>query len=165
MSTSLTIGQLAKAVGVNIQTVRYYERLKLLSPTARKESGYRVYGPTDVQRLRFIKNAQALGFRLKEIAELLSLRVTTPAQCQQVLARADAKLTQVHTKISELQGLAAALRGLIQVCQKGDRTEYCPILRSLEETARPRKGSPRRKGQVARSGQSRSVRRPSATDG
>src|SRR5713101_4209048 len=75
MASGMTIGQLAKEGGVNIETVRYYERLQLLTPTARKPSGYRLYSDDVVRRLRFIKNAQALGFTLEEIAGLLNLRV------------------------------------------------------------------------------------------
>ncbi|MBI4000844.1 MAG: heavy metal-responsive transcriptional regulator, partial [Nitrospira defluvii] len=96
MPAGLTIGQLAKAVGVNIQTVRYYERLKLLNPSARRPSGYRVYGEDEERRLRFIKNAQALGFTLQEIAELLTLSVTSTARCGDVQRRAQAKLTHVE---------------------------------------------------------------------
>ena len=78
----LTIGTLAKEVGVNIETVRYYERLKLLTPTDRKPSGYRLYDGEALTRLRFIKNAQALGFTLHEITELLNLRVSSTAPGQ-----------------------------------------------------------------------------------
>jgi MerR family mercuric resistance operon transcriptional regulator/MerR family gold-responsive transcriptional activator of gol and ges genes len=77
MASQLTIGQLAKSAGVHIQTVRYYERLHLLGPAARASSGYRLYGPEEVRRLRFIKNAKELGFTLREIAELLNLRVSS----------------------------------------------------------------------------------------
>lgn len=84
MMEGRTIGQLAKAVGVNIQTVRYYERLRLLGPSARRPSGYRIYGGDEERRLRFIKNAQALGFTLQEIAELLKLSVTSTARCDDV---------------------------------------------------------------------------------
>ncbi|UVT19679.1 MAG: MerR family transcriptional regulator [Nitrospira sp.] len=75
MAVQLTISQFARIVGVNVQTVRYYERLNLLDPSTRRPSGYRVYGQEQVQRLRFIKKAQALGFTLREIAELIALRI------------------------------------------------------------------------------------------
>jgi len=68
MASQLTIGQLAKSAGVPIQTVRYYERLCLLGPAAKSSSGYRLYGPDEERRLRFIKNAQALGFTLRRSA-------------------------------------------------------------------------------------------------
>jgi len=134
MMEGWTIGQLAKAVGVNIQTVRYYERLKLLSPSARRPSGYRLYGQEEERRLRFIKNAQALGFTLHEIEELLDLRVSSKARCGDVQRRAEAKLRHVEAKVRDLQALARSLRNLIQTCRAGQPTDRCPILQSLEKT-------------------------------
>jgi Hg(II)-responsive transcriptional regulator len=136
MRTGWTIGQLAKVVGVNIQTVRYYERLKLLSLSARRPSGYRVYGEEEERRLRFIKNAQALGFTLQEIAELLKLSVTSTARCGDLQRRAQAKLVQVVAKMHDLQSLARALRNLIRDCRVGQPTIRCPILQTLEKQQR-----------------------------
>ncbi len=133
MMKEWTIGQLAKAVGVNIQTVRYYERLRLLGPSARRPSGYRIYGKDEERRLRFIKNAQALGFTLQEIAELLKLSVTSTARCGDVQRRAQAKLTHVEAKVRDLQALARSLRSLIRDCRAGQPTARCPILQSLEK--------------------------------
>lgn len=132
MTSALTIGKLAKAVGVNIQTVRYYERRSLLSPMARKPSGYRLYGKDALRRLRFIKNAQALGFMLHEIAELLNLRASSKAKCGDVRRKAEAKLAHVKVKVRELQTLGRALQGLIRSCRAGQPTGQCPILTSLE---------------------------------
>ena len=132
MTSALTIGKLAKAVGVNIQTVRYYERRKLLSPMARRPSGYRLYGEDALRRLRFIKNAQTLGFTLHEVAELLNLRVSSVARCGDVQRKAQAKLVQVEAKVRDLRALARALQGLIQNCRAGQPTDRCPILKSLE---------------------------------
>ena len=134
MTVGCTIGQLANAVGVNIQTVRYYERLRLLGPSARRPSGYRIYGEDEERRLRFIKNAQALGFALQEIAELLKLSVTSTARCGDVQRRAQAKLTRVEAKVRELQALARPLRILIRDCRAGQPTDRCPILQSLEKS-------------------------------
>lgn len=136
MTTELTIGRVAKAVGVNIQTIRYYERLSLLNPTARRPSGYRLYGDEEVRRLRFIKNAQALGFTLHEITELLNLRVRSSAQCSTIQRKAQAKLVQVERKVRDLQALARSLRSLIRDCQGGQPTDHCPILQSLEQNDR-----------------------------
>ena len=136
MASAVTIGRLAKDVGVNIQTIRYYERLKLLAPTARMPSGYRLYGTAEVQRLRFIKNAQALGFTLQEIAELLNLRVNSAARCGDVQRRAQAKLAQVEAKVHDLEALARALKDLIRDCRAGQPTARCPILKCLEEKER-----------------------------
>src|SRR5438552_18541684 len=132
MASGLTIGQLAKSVGVNIETVRYYERLQLLTPTARKPSGYRIYSDDVVRRLRFIKNAQALGFTLEEIAGLLNLRVDAAARCGDVQRRAQAKLAKVQAKLRDLEATARVLKNLIRSCKAGQSTDRYPILKRLE---------------------------------
>lgn len=146
MGSDLTIGQLAKEVGVNIQTVRYYERLKLLTPTARKLSGYRLYGATERQRLSFIKNAQTLGFTLREIRELLNLQVSSIAHRGDVQRKAAIKLAQVEAKVKNLQALARVLRSLIHTCQHGKPTDGCPIFKSPEEGGRTRMSLKKRGG-------------------
>ncbi|MBX3332107.1 MAG: heavy metal-responsive transcriptional regulator, partial [Nitrospira sp.] len=128
----LKIGQLAKQVGVNIETIRYYERLNLLGPTSRLPSGYRLYNRDSQRRLRFIKNAQALGFTLHEIEELLDLQVSSTARCGDIQRKAEAKLKHVEAKVRDLQSLEAALRRLIRTCRAGQPTDRCPILTSLE---------------------------------
>lgn len=133
MASDLKIGQLAKQAGVNIETIRYYERLNLLGPSSRLPSGYRLYNRDAQRRLRFIKNAQALGFTLHEIAELLNLRVSSRARCGDVQRKAEAKLAHVEAKIQELHALARALKHLIRTCRAGQPTEACPILESLEQ--------------------------------
>ena len=132
MESVFTIGQLAKRVGVNVETLRYYERLDLLSPFTRKSSGYRIYGPSELQRLYFIKNAQALGFTLQEIAEFLNLRIGSTAACGDVRRKTQVKLGQVEKKIADLRSLARALRKLIRSCEAEQITDHCPILESLE---------------------------------
>src|SRR3990167_4981655 len=109
MTSQRTIGWLAKSAGVYVQTVRYYEKRKLLSPSGRRPSGYRIYGNEALTRLRFIRNAQTLGFTLREIGELLNLRVTTGTRCEDVQRRAEAKLQSVEAKIIDLQTLVRAL--------------------------------------------------------
>lgn len=136
MKNHLTIGQLAENVGVHIETIRYYERRHLLSPTSRLPSGYRLYNRDAQRRLRFIKNAQALGFTLHEIEELLNLRVTTTARCGDVQRKAQVKLANVKAKVRDLQALVRALEGLIQSCRAGQPTDHCPILNMLEGTER-----------------------------
>jgi MerR family mercuric resistance operon transcriptional regulator/MerR family gold-responsive transcriptional activator of gol and ges genes len=135
MAAECTIGRLAKAVGVNIQTIRYYERLHLLGPATRTSSGYRLYGSEEEQRLRFIKNAQALGFTLREITELLNLRVSSRARCGDIHRKAEEKLQCVEAKIQDLQALAQALESLIRTCRAGQPTDRCPILKRLEKKA------------------------------
>jgi MerR family mercuric resistance operon transcriptional regulator/MerR family gold-responsive transcriptional activator of gol and ges genes len=141
MTTALKIGQLAKSVGVNIETIRYYERMNLLGPTSRLPSGYRLYDGEAQRRLRFIKNAQALGFTLHEIEELLNLRVTSTARCGDVQRKAQAKLAGVEAKVRDLKALARALRSLIGACNAGRPTNRCPILQTLEKERRPHDGN------------------------
>lgn len=145
MTPGLTIGRVAKAVGVNIQTVRYYERRKLLQPTDRKPSGYRVYGDEALRRLRFIKNAQALGFTLREVNDLLNLQISNIARCGTVQVKAQSKLRQVEAKVRDLRALARALQSLIQACEAGQPTERCPILKGLEEERGKRVDQARRR--------------------
>lgn len=139
MSSILTIGKLAKVVGVNIQTVRYYERRKLLKSKAKTPSGYRLYDDEALRKLRFIKNAQTLGFTLREIGELLKLRTTSTASCSGVQGKAQAKLMQVKEKVRELQALARTLQGLIQTCRAGQPVDGCSILMSLEKASGTRR--------------------------
>lgn len=155
-SEALTIGQLAKAGGVLVQTVRYYERRYLLLPTSRLPSGYRLYGAEALKRLRFIKNAQALGFTLREIEGLLNLRVQSVNHCREVQTKASAKLATVEAKIRDLEALARALRTLIRSCQAGRPTDHCPILASLESPALEPNGgkSNGRRGGAARTKES-----------
>ena len=139
MISTLTIGKLAKAVGVNIQTIRYYERRKLLRPKAKNQSGYRLYNDEGLRQLQFIKSAQSLGFTLGEIGELLNLRTTPAAGCKDVQSKAQTKLVQVKEKVRELQALARTLQSLIQTCRAGQPTDRCPILKSMENAARTRR--------------------------
>lgn len=137
MASGLRIGQLAKMASVNVQTVRYYERRNLLQPTDRKASGYRVYGDEALRRLRFIKNAQALGFTLREVSDLLNLRVSSVARCGTIQVKAQVKLRQVEAKARDLRALARALQSLIRTCQAGQPTDHCPILQRLDKGATP----------------------------
>ncbi|MBI4208211.1 MAG: heavy metal-responsive transcriptional regulator [Deltaproteobacteria bacterium] len=129
----LQIGEAAKRLGLNVQTLRYYERRRLLIPTSRRVSGYRLYGDAEIQRIHFIKRAQELGFSLHEIGELLNLRVTSSAQCTSVKRKTEEKLTQVEQKITRLRSIQRVLKELIASCHKLEPTERCPILNSLEK--------------------------------
>ena len=113
--TPLTIGQIARSAGVGVETVRFYERQGLLQEPARKESGYRQYPEDVVARLRFIKRAKELGFSLKEIKELLALRVDPDTTCADVRSRAEAKIADVEEKIKALQRIKKALVKLTAV--------------------------------------------------
>lgn len=130
---SLSIGQLAKAAQVNIETVRYYEREGLLPRPARRASGYRRYPSATVTRLQFIRRSKELGFSLKEIAELLALRVDPRACRADVKQRATAKLADIQRKIADLRRMQRALIGLTEACSGQGPTNACPILDALEK--------------------------------
>ena len=132
-SSVLSIGALAQAAGVGVETVRFYERKGLLAEPPRTPSGYRQYPSDVVDRLRFIRRAQGLGFALREISELLDLRVDEVAACGPVEAQAREKLEQVAGKIEELRRLEMALKRLVRACQAREPTSDCPILGELEE--------------------------------
>lgn len=129
----LTVGKVAKQAGVNLQTVLYYERRRLLIPAQRTDSGYRLYDPEAVRVIRFIKNAQELGFTLDEIARLLRLRVGRRSHCGQVRRQAEARLKIVREKSQRLKAMERVLNGLIRTCSRRGTTESCPILDSLED--------------------------------
>ena len=128
---ALGIGQLAKQGGVGIDTVRYYERNGLLSPRTRLASGYRRYGELELARLRFIRRAQALGFTLKEVKELLAL--STQRDVGRVKRSAQAKLVDVEARIAALERVRDGLAKLIKACPGHGRAADCPILRALTE--------------------------------
>ena len=130
---NMTIGQMAAAASVNPQTVRYYERRGLIEPTRRTRAGYREYDARSVDRLRFIKRAQTLGFSLSEIQELLALRVRHETACDAVERATVKKVQLVDAKLRELQSLRRTLRTLITSCRTRKRTSECPILETLDD--------------------------------
>ena len=129
---ALTIGKAAEQGGVNVQTIRYYERRGLLPKPARTASGYRKYSDEAIRRLRFIRQAQALGFSLSEIEELLSLRMQPGTTCGDIRQRARQKIATVNTKMDELQRIKDALGKLAKACRGKGPTSECPILEALE---------------------------------
>ena len=128
----LTIGRLAQLGGVNLETVRYYERRGLLAKPPRTEAGYRQFPPDSPQRLRFIKRAQELGFTLDDVGELLTLRHDPEQNRADVHARAAAKIENIEQKIKTLSAMRSVLSGLIERCEHC-ASEDCPILASLEQ--------------------------------
>ncbi len=133
MTSYLTIGKVAKQAGVNLQTVFYYERRRMLSYSKRTGSGYRLYAPEAVRIIRFIKNAQGLGFSLDEVSRLLKLRVGHKAQCGPVRRQAEARLEIVQEKIAGLRAIEKALKRLVRTCSVRGTTDSCPVLESLED--------------------------------
>ncbi len=137
MKKSLTTGKLATSAGVGRETIRYYERKGLLDEPPRSHSGYRYYPPDAVDRLRFIRRAQELGFTLTEIRELLGLRIDEVSACNTVEARARAKLATVEDKIDDLRRMQGALQRLVEKCKSRQPTSECPILEELENPLGP----------------------------
>lgn len=133
---SLTTGKLADQGGVNLETVRYYERRGLLPKPPRTPTGYRTFDAEAVRRLRFIKQAQALGFSLKEIKELLVLRVDPRTSCGDVRRRAETKIADIDEKLHALRAMKRALVRLTAACVGRGPVSACPILESLEERGR-----------------------------
>ena len=127
----MTIGELAAATEVPAATVRYYEQRGLLARAPRTSAGYRVYDADAVRRLRFIKHAQALGFSLEDVQELLALRVTDPASCARVEATTREKLHHVRTRIGELRRMERTLVAVLASCETRQPTAECPVLGAL----------------------------------
>jgi len=132
-SDYLTTGLLASEAGLNIETVRFYERTGLLDKPQRTPAGYRQYPRAEIARLRFIKRAQQLGFSLQEIHELLSLRASPRRGSAQVKRLAEHKLTIIDDKIRDLQRMRAALAPLCDACDGHGTVEDCPIITAIEE--------------------------------
>src|SRR5438034_8323228 len=132
----LTTGEVAKHGGVNLETIRYYERCGLLPKPPRTPSGYRTFGTDAVRRLRFIKHAQELGFSLKEIKELLALRVDARTSCADVRKRTEAKIAAIDQKVRALRAMKRALVRLTAACVGGGPVSTCPILESLDHEGR-----------------------------
>lgn len=127
----MTIGKVAKRAGVGVETVRFYEREGLIEQPAREGSEWRRYPEDVVPRLRFIRRAQELGFSLREIEELISLRLDPSANSAEVKARAEAKVDEIESKIRDLQGMKDALVRLAGACSGEGSVQECPILETL----------------------------------
>lgn len=128
---AMKIGELARRCGVNIQTVRYYERRGLLTDPRGGVGGYREYDDADEDRLRFVKEAQALGFTLKEIQDLLAIR-SGQGTAREVRARAQEKVADIRQKIEALRALERTLVDLVASCSGAGPSSACPIINRFE---------------------------------
>ena len=128
----LKIGEVAERGGVNLQTIRYYEREKLLPEPPRLASGYRMYPEQTVRRVRFIKRAQEIGFTLSEIRELLAIRIDGDRESSEVRALAQAKIRDIEEKIQTLQRMKEALWRITERCTGCGPASECPILESID---------------------------------
>jgi MerR family transcriptional regulator, copper efflux regulator len=130
--SGLTIGEVAEQAKVHVETLRYYERRGLVAQPPRSASNYRLYPKDAVRRVRFIKRAQELGFSLKDIKEILSLRAAPEAGCHEVRAHAEAKIKDIEARIVALTAMKHALSTLVTQCSGEGPLSDCPILESLE---------------------------------
>jgi len=128
-----TIGRLAKAAAVPISTVRYYERRGLVTSEARSRGNYRLYGRGALERLRFVRSAQAAGFTLSDITLLLRFRDGDPAPCHEVQGLITKRLTRVAEQIEEFKGVETMLQRWLGVCRRSERTGKCGVLAGLAE--------------------------------
>ena len=147
----MTIGQLAQVGGVGVETIRYYQRLKLLDKPTRAHGSIRRYGDDTVERIRFIKRAQGLGFTLSEIKTLFLLDAKRDRHRAHRLAQS--KIIEIEQRLEDMSAMRSALRQLVSSCEAGDAELPCPIVEAFKgshtghgqnATARNRSGSPRK---------------------
>jgi MerR family mercuric resistance operon transcriptional regulator len=128
----LKISEVAERGGVNLESIRYYEREGLLPKPPRLPSGYRAFPETAIYRVRFIKRAQELGFSLAEIKELLSIQVDPKKECADVKRLAKVKVADIEEKIRTLESMKRILSELSEACPGCGPSSECPILQSIE---------------------------------
>lgn len=132
----MTIGRAARQAGVGVETIRFYERKGLIAqPVKPADTGFRTYPDTTIERIRFIRQAQELGFSLREVGELLGLRADPAADAADVRARASAKLADVNEKMLQLDRIRKALEVLIAACPGRGALDCCSIMEALEDPA------------------------------
>lgn len=136
--TELTIGRLARAAGVNVETIRYYQRIGLIAQPHTPAQGFRKYPEHTIKTLTFIKRAQRLGFSLKEIHELLELG---KGSCDDVRKRAEKRRDKIELQIKDLRALSDTLNQLIDECKHDNNSESCPIVSSLQTPDRDADGA------------------------
>ena len=127
----LLIGEVAKRTGLGVETVRFYEKAGLIPIPDRSASGYRRYPEATVKKLNFVQHAKTLGFSLKEIAELIALKNSENADCDEIKTRAYSKVTEIQSKIDALEKMKTALQPLIEQCETNKSNQECPILSAL----------------------------------
>ena len=132
----LTIGQSARRAKVGVPTLRFYERAGLLPKPTRSASNYRLYPDEVIARIRFIRRAQQLGFTLKEIRALLSLRASRRTSCAEVRSRAREKIADIEARIRSLRQMSRALARLAEECDVYPKADECPLLKHLESELR-----------------------------
>lgn len=133
MKGALKVGKVAQLAHVNIETIRYYERQGLIPPPPRRESGYRNYPKETVDIVNFIKRAQEVGFSLKEIANLISLRTGSDTTCGDIKRLSESKILEIEGKIQSLNRMKDELVKLVSECQENRQVHECPVLLAFGE--------------------------------
>ncbi len=133
---SFSIGEMSRRTGVNIETIRYYERIGLLRPPSRSGGGYRQYGPDDARRLSFLRHARDLGFSLDQVRALLRLADERNRSCAEARDLAAAHLAEVRAKLGNLRKMERALKDMIAMCADGT-LPACPIIEALADGPAP----------------------------
>jgi Hg(II)-responsive transcriptional regulator len=128
-------GEVAAQAGVNVETLRYYERRGLLPAPARRDSGYRQYGPDAVRLVRFVKRAQELGFSLAEVESLLELAGGGPENCDAARRLAQRRVAELDRRIADLRAMRDSLDRLLATCSLPRAERECPLLQSIEHAA------------------------------
>lgn len=141
MTIMMTIGELARVSAVGVETVRFYERKKLIAQPKRPRAGFRLYDDETARRIRFIRRAQELGFTLAEISQLLKLRIDPRRSCADVKGEAETKIADIDEKIASLRVMRKALVEITESCSGEGPTSVCPILDAIEASATNRKQS------------------------
>ncbi|MBI4603498.1 MAG: MerR family transcriptional regulator [Planctomycetes bacterium] len=142
MEERYTIGELAARAQVPVSTVRYYERRGLLRPRGRSLGNYRLFGEPELERLRFIKAAQATGLTLEDAAALLDLRAGKLAPCPEVQDLLEARLSEVEGRLKDLRRLRAVIRSALEMCKDAAPSGRCAVLGTLEEASKASPASP-----------------------
>jgi MerR family copper efflux transcriptional regulator len=129
----MTIGELAETAGVGVETIRFYERKRMIVQPKRPAAGYRRYDEETARRIRFIRQAQELGFTLAEIKQLLELRLDPRRSCADVKTEAETKIADIDEKIASLRVMRKALVEITHSCSGEGPTSECPILDAIDK--------------------------------
>lgn len=136
MNSQLTISALARSVGIPSSTIRYYERVGLLSPRGRTSGNYRFYGEESIERLRFIRAAQATGFTIADITTLLEFRDGVATPCEEVRPIIESRLADVDNRLNEFRRFQRVLKSFLEACRNTRHDDCCPVIEELSLTSR-----------------------------
>lgn len=130
----MTIGQVARQLNINVQTIRFYEREGLLPKLGRSSAGYRLFDSDVIRRIQFVKHAQEVGFSLSEISTLFSLRADPDGSCSMVREYASEKIAQLESQLANMAQMKQTLETMVARCKEGLAVADCPILDALSDT-------------------------------